>query len=86
MRRFHVRNAILKDLKQKGLYVESNDNDMQIPICSYAIILLTSPSLTIHSRSGDVIEQVLKPQWWISCKPMAEEVLKVSSVRIQVKG
>ncbi|WWD15831.1 valine-tRNA ligase [Kwoniella shandongensis] len=61
MKRFHIRNAIIKDLKEKGLYVEQKDNEMQIPICS---------------RSGDVVEQILKPQWWISCKPMAEEALK----------
>ncbi|WVQ78003.1 hypothetical protein IAT38_000084 [Cryptococcus sp. DSM 104549] len=60
MRRFHVRNAILKALKEKGLYVESKDNEMQIPICS---------------RSGDVVEQIIKPQWWISCKPLADEAL-----------
>lgn len=34
MKRFHVRNAIVKDLKEKGLYVEQKDNEMQIPICS----------------------------------------------------
>ncbi|KAK8869893.1 valine-tRNA ligase [Kwoniella newhampshirensis] len=61
MKRFHIRNAIIKDLKEKGLYIEQKDNEMQIPICS---------------RSGDVVEQILKPQWWISCKPMAEEALK----------
>ncbi|KAK4686354.1 valyl-tRNA synthetase, partial [Tremellales sp. Uapishka_1] len=61
MKRFHVRNKILQDLKDKGLYVGQADNAMQIPICS---------------RSGDVVESIMKPQWWISCKPMAEEVLK----------
>ncbi|OXG32312.1 valine-tRNA ligase [Cryptococcus neoformans Ze90-1] len=61
MKRFHVRNAIVKDLKEKGLYVEQKDNEMQIPICS---------------RSGDVVEQIIKPQWWISCKPLAEDALK----------
>ena len=34
MRRFHVRTAIIKALKEKGLYVEQKDNEMQIPICS----------------------------------------------------
>jgi valyl-tRNA synthetase len=34
MKRFHIRNAIIKDLKEKGLYVEANDNEMTIPICS----------------------------------------------------
>jgi valyl-tRNA synthetase len=35
MKRFHIRNQIIKDLKKKGLYVEQNDNEMTIPICSY---------------------------------------------------
>ncbi|WVR05099.1 valine-tRNA ligase [Kwoniella sp. DSM 27419] len=61
MRRFHIRNEIIKALKEKGLYVEQKDNEMQIPICS---------------RSGDVVEQIIKPQWWINCKPLAEEALK----------
>jgi valyl-tRNA synthetase len=29
------------------------------------------------SKSGDIIEAVLKPQWWVSCKPLAEEAIKV---------
>jgi len=30
-----------------------------------------------HSKSGDMIEPVLKPQWWVNCKPLAEEVIRV---------
>ncbi|WVQ98646.1 valine-tRNA ligase [Kwoniella sp. CBS 9459] len=60
MKRFHIRNAVIRDLKEKGLYVEEKDNEMQIPVCS---------------RSGDVVEQIMKPQWWVSCKPMAEDAL-----------
>ncbi|RSH77894.1 uncharacterized protein EHS24_002965 [Apiotrichum porosum] len=71
MKRFHVRNEVLKALKEKGLYVEANDNEMQIPICS---------------RSGDVVEQIMKPQWWVSCKPMADEVLKRTAAgEIEIK-
>jgi len=33
MKRYHVRNAVLKALKEKDLYVETKDNPMQIPIC-----------------------------------------------------
>ncbi|GFZ46248.1 Valine--tRNA ligase [Saitozyma sp. JCM 24511] len=61
MKRFHIRNKIVADLKEKGLYVEQKDNEMQIPICS---------------KSGDIVETIMKPQWWVSCKPMAEEALK----------
>ena len=34
MKRFHVRNEVVKALKEKGLYVEQKDNEMQIPICA----------------------------------------------------
>ncbi|KAF6762787.1 valine-tRNA ligase [Ephemerocybe angulata] len=61
MKRFHARNEVVKQLKDLGLFVETKDNPMQIPLCS---------------KSGDVIEPVLKPQWWINCKPLAEEALK----------
>ena len=35
-------------------------------------------SLSRHSKSGDIIEPVLKPQWWVNCKPLAEEAIEVS--------
>ncbi|PFH46539.1 hypothetical protein AMATHDRAFT_69603 [Amanita thiersii Skay4041] len=61
MKRFHARKAVVKQLQEKGLFIETKDNPMQIPICS---------------KSGDVIEPVLKPQWWVNCKPLAEEAIK----------
>ena len=65
MKRFHARVAVVKALQDAGLYIETKDNPMQIPLCS---------------KSGDVIEPVLKPQWWVNCKPLAEEALKVCCV------
>ncbi|KAF9458072.1 tRNA synthetases class I-domain-containing protein [Collybia nuda] len=61
MKRFHARVEVVKALKDAGLYVETKDNPMQIPICS---------------KSGDLIEPVLKPQWWVNCQPLAEEAVK----------
>ncbi|KAF5378144.1 hypothetical protein D9615_007603 [Tricholomella constricta] len=61
MKRFHARVEVVKMLKEGGWYVETKDNPMQIPICS---------------KSGDLIEPVLKPQWWVDCKPLAEEAIK----------
>ncbi|KAI0338116.1 hypothetical protein BDW22DRAFT_1338444 [Trametopsis cervina] len=61
MKRFHARVAVVKALQDAGLYIETKDNPMQIPICS---------------KSGDVIEPVLKPQWWVDCKPLAAEAIK----------
>ncbi|TFK80279.1 hypothetical protein K466DRAFT_504183 [Polyporus arcularius HHB13444] len=61
MKRFHARVAVVQALKDAGLYVETKDNPMQIPICS---------------KSGDIIEPILKPQWWVNCKPLAEAALE----------
>ena len=36
--------------------VRAQDNEMVIPLCS---------------RSGDVIEPLMKPQWWVDVKEMA---------------
>ncbi|KAJ2866638.1 valine--tRNA ligase [Coemansia erecta] len=56
MLRFHVRKQIVEDLKEKGLYVDTTENPMQIPVCF---------------KSGDVIEPLMKPQWWVKCKDLA---------------
>ncbi|KII90336.1 hypothetical protein PLICRDRAFT_136533 [Plicaturopsis crispa FD-325 SS-3] len=61
MKRYHVRTAIVKALQDAGLYVEAKDNEMQVPVCS---------------KSGDIIEQVMKPQWWVNCQPLAQEAIK----------
>ena len=51
LKRFEARQAVLAALKEKGLYVETKDNPMVVPVCS---------------RSKDVIEPMIKPQWWVS--------------------
>ncbi|CAH00820.1 valine--tRNA ligase [Kluyveromyces lactis] len=61
-RRFDARKLVIEKLKEKGLFVGQKDNEMTIPTCS---------------RSGDIIEPLLKPQWWVSQKQMAEEAIKV---------
>lgn len=48
MKRFHARNAITEALKERGLYRETVNNPMVVPICS---------------RSKDVVEPLIKPQW-----------------------
>ncbi|XP_064649994.1 valine--tRNA ligase-like [Lineus longissimus] len=57
MKRFDARKAVLKALKEKGLYKETKDNQMVVPMCS---------------RSKDVIEPLLKPQWYMNCTEMAD--------------
>jgi valyl-tRNA synthetase len=60
MKRFDAREAVIAALKAKGLYVETKDNPMSVPICS---------------KSGDIIEPLLKPQWWVSCSKMAQDAM-----------
>ena len=67
VKRFHARVQVVQALKDAGLYIETKDNPMQIPICS---------------KSGDVIEPILKPQWWVNCKPLAEKALEVRSLPV----
>uniref|UniRef100_A0A915A9X0 Valine--tRNA ligase n=1 Tax=Parascaris univalens TaxID=6257 RepID=A0A915A9X0_PARUN len=57
MKRFEAREAVLEALKKKGLYRDVKDNPMIVPICS---------------RSKDVIEPILKSQWYVRCDMMAE--------------
>lgn len=50
MKRFHARKEVINALKEKGLYVETTNNPMVVPICS---------------RSKDIVEPMLKPQWYV---------------------
>ncbi|KAK8402181.1 hypothetical protein O3P69_001346 [Scylla paramamosain] len=61
MKRFEARRAVLEALKEKGLYVETKDNPMVVPICS---------------RSKDVIEPMIKPQWYVKCGAMAQKAVE----------
>ncbi|EIE18923.1 putative valyl tRNA synthetase [Coccomyxa subellipsoidea C-169] len=56
--RFQARKTVVDWLKEKGLYRGEAGNAMRLGLCS---------------RSKDVIEPVLKPQWWVSCKGMADD-------------
>lgn len=58
MKRFHVRAAIIKELIAKNLFIEIKENPMVVPICS---------------RSKDVVEPLMKPQWYIKCSEMASK-------------
>ncbi|KAG9026395.1 hypothetical protein FRB95_008882 [Tulasnella sp. JGI-2019a] len=61
MKRFHARVAVIDALKELGLYIETKDNAMNVPICS---------------KSGDIIEPVMKPQWWVKSKPLADAAVE----------
>lgn len=62
MKRFDSRTAITAALKNLGLYVSSDNHQMVIPICS---------------RSKDVVEPMLKPQWYLNCDDMAKKAVEV---------
>ncbi|KAJ1955941.1 valine--tRNA ligase, partial [Dipsacomyces acuminosporus] len=61
MLRFRVRKQIVEDLKARGLYVDTTENPMSVPICT---------------KSGDIIEPLMKPQWWVKCKGLAEPAMQ----------
>ena len=56
--RFVARKTVAEFLKKKDLFRGVADNPMRLGVCS---------------RSKDVIEPVLKPQWWVNCQDMAAE-------------
>ncbi|XP_053329001.1 valine--tRNA ligase isoform X2 [Spea bombifrons] len=58
MKRFEARKAVLEALKVKGLFKEIKDNPMVVPICS---------------RSKDIVEPLLKPQWYVRCDEMGKK-------------
>ena len=66
MKRYHARKAIIDALKEKDLFIEDKDNAMVLQVCS---------------KSGDIIEPLMKPQWWVKCAPLSENAVKVSFSR-----
>jgi valyl-tRNA synthetase len=70
-KRFDVRYSVVADLKAKGLYVKTEDNPMVVPLCQ---------------KSRDVIEPLLKPQWWMRMRDLADEAIKaVKDGKIKIK-
>lgn len=62
MKRFDARYEVINKLKERGLYVKWEHNPMKVPLCV---------------RSKDVIEPLIKPQWWMRMQEMAEEAANV---------
>lgn len=62
MKRFDARKAVVEDLTSLGLYRDCVDNPMVVPVCS---------------RSKDIVEPLLKAQWYVDCTNMAKEALEV---------
>ncbi|KAG2537114.1 hypothetical protein PVAP13_9NG250300 [Panicum virgatum] len=70
MPRFSARTAVIDALKNKGLYRGTKSNVMSLSLCS---------------RSKDVVEPMMKPQWFVSCNSMAKGALDaVKSKKIEI--
>ena len=59
-RRFDARYTVVEELKKVGLFVKEEDNFMKIPLCS---------------RSKDVIEPIMKPQWWMRMRELNDAAI-----------
>jgi len=55
--RYDARIAVEKALAERGLYVGKEPNAMRLGICS---------------RSGDILEPMITPQWYVDCSSMAK--------------
>ncbi|KAJ3616400.1 hypothetical protein Zmor_011908 [Zophobas morio] len=60
LKRYDARIAVIEALKEAGLYRGAQSHAMAIPICS---------------RSKDVVEDMVRPQWFLNCGDMAKRAL-----------
>lgn len=59
--RFVARKAVLDELGQLGLLRGDSPHKMSVPFCS---------------RSNDVVELLVRPQWFLRCHEMAEKAVE----------
>lgn len=70
-KRFEARYTITEELQKMGLYVKKVDNPMSLPICG---------------KSKDIIEPLMKPQWWMKMRELADAGIKaVEDGEIKIK-
>lgn len=70
MKRYDVREALEVELEKKGLFRGKVPNKMMLPICG---------------RSGNVVEPLMKPQWWVRSQPLAEPAMEaVRSGKLEI--
>lgn len=60
LKRFECRRLIEEELKKLGLFVEKKDNKMRLGLCQ---------------RSNDIIEPLIKPQWYVKCGEIANQMI-----------
>ncbi|EUB61231.1 Valyl-tRNA synthetase [Echinococcus granulosus] len=61
MKRFEARHAVHRALLERGLYRGESENPMVVPLCS---------------RTKDIIEPLLKPQWYVRCTELAARAVE----------
>ncbi|XP_032392086.1 valine--tRNA ligase, mitochondrial [Etheostoma spectabile] len=61
VKRFDARQLVVDALVEKKLFRGKKDHAMNLPICS---------------RSGDIIEPLLKKQWFLRCDEMAKKAIQ----------
>eukprot|EP00698_Gefionella_okellyi_P004326 TRINITY_DN14004_c0_g1_i1.p1 TRINITY_DN14004_c0_g1~~TRINITY_DN14004_c0_g1_i1.p1 ORF type:complete len:1095 (+),score=277.47 TRINITY_DN14004_c0_g1_i1:75-3359(+) len=71
MKRYDAREKMIAEMKARGLYRDAEPNKMVLKKCS---------------RTGDIIEPLIKPQWYVKCEDMAREAVnavKTGELNIQ---
>ncbi|XP_004598845.2 valine--tRNA ligase, mitochondrial [Ochotona princeps] len=61
LHRFVAREKIVSALRERGLFRGLQSHPMVLPVCS---------------RSGDVVEYLLKSQWFVRCREMGDQAAK----------
>ncbi|XP_062865966.1 valine--tRNA ligase, mitochondrial [Trichomycterus rosablanca] len=61
VKRFDARERVVGALMERKLFREKRDHAMSLPVCS---------------RSGDVVEPLLKKQWFVRCEKMAQKAIE----------
>lgn len=70
-RRFDARYQVKDELEKLGLFVKTENNAMKIPLCQ---------------KTKDVIEPIMKPQWWMKMRGLADEAMKaVETGQIKIR-
>uniref|UniRef100_A0A672Z1F2 Valine--tRNA ligase, mitochondrial n=1 Tax=Sphaeramia orbicularis TaxID=375764 RepID=A0A672Z1F2_9TELE len=69
VKRFDARQRVVDALTERKLFRGKKDHSMALPICS---------------RSGDIIEPLLKKQWFVRCGKMAKKAIQVSLTSEQI--
>uniref|UniRef100_A0A8C2WRY7 Valine--tRNA ligase, mitochondrial n=1 Tax=Cyclopterus lumpus TaxID=8103 RepID=A0A8C2WRY7_CYCLU len=69
VKRFDARQLVVDALVEKRLFRGKQNHAMTLPVCS---------------RSGDIIEPLLKKQWFVSCEEMAKKAIQLSKMYLRL--